>query len=725
MADPQRLVPILLLLVSAALAQFTPASYSLNNITQPLANARAEFTLLEGKLADPCHRYTSGALPDCSSVPDASVTVLLPSESSADSATPGNLVNSINNGLTQVTLIGRNFQVFTAGTTTLALGDPVQGCANPDLFATVTGTVVPVAGGILTDTKLSLNYMTFVVPFAWISVARELEDAPRPLCFLPPAAGAYQYTGFKVGIVWACDIINGIPTCPPPSDPSYTGYQSVPFQKMQERLARKTCCKSAVGTLNVGQCIFSTSDNALAPQQCCGAAAVDITTSKCCNPAKEVISWLSSACPCSAVDSTCPTNEQCCLPAKYSELSGLKADGKTPLIVDAPGECYNPSSHQCCDTGSRYDAGVQQCCPINGLQSLNTPCPCLADSDCPSCSNCRPLRCCAQVNSTIWEPRSSCTKYANFPTGTGPYQAQRCPGTCFDPSYQICCNGIFCVQAYEKCCNNTCCNRFTQTCSPARRSGTPGNRANFNEFNVLYDSCSSMQNLAVIKIFVVLVMPIFFLMIHYFGTAICLVFANKASSRSYAAIEKSMIYVAVLILLQCWVLYFSMAWKYALFMVIVENVVILSAAVRVKALNIWTLILCVVLAIYVVDPFHGNSYLTLASSRTPEYFPARDSAGLIHTIGLMWKSDFLGPIYCSIYYLGYFYRDPALRDTDRFDNPDLKTFGFCDRAYVLTLLVFCAVMYILVLLQVLLVVLALVLRFTKAQVKLVVHEDEE
>jgi hypothetical protein len=327
------------------------------------------------------------------------------------------------------------------------------------------------------------------------------------------------------------------------------------------------------------------------------------------------------------------------------------------------------------------------------------------------------------VNSTTMEI-SQCSKYANYPLGTGVYQTQRCPGNCFDPTYQLCCNGVQCVLAYEKCCNNTCCNRFTQTCSIARRAGTPGNRYNFNEFNIRYESCSSAENLTPLKIYFPIVLPTFNLIMSVICTGLCLVFANKASSRSYAAIEKSMIYIAVTCIIFDIILYFSPAWKYGLFVLFVQCFTILSAAARVKWLNIWSLILTITLAIYLVDPFHGNSYLTLASSRTPNYYPDRDSAGLIHVIGKMYKNALAGPAFCTTYYIGYFSRDPQLRDLDRYDNPANTTFGYCDRAYVLVLLVFCSLIYICVLLQLMLNLLALLLRFNKSQVGLVIQEDE-
>lgn len=739
-----RIALVLFSIVGILSLPFSPITIPINTIED--VNS-PEFRFLQRKRADPCARFTTPATPDCAQLPDSSVTILIPSETSSNEVGPNrnvpNMVAAVVGGTQQLTIQGLRFLVPGNGkaigasypntlvNSVIGVGDIELGCS----AGVALGDQTPVT---VTDTTL-----VFTIPVSWSRVVRELEDRPRPLCIargtiIGGIVGVplqWFYTGFKIGVVWNCEILSGVATCPPPPSTIANmgwGMQSISFEKAQERMARKTCCKGTTpvtteaGILNVGQCIFGPAQNTLAPQTCCGDAAIELATEQCCNTARSMTQYKPAVCVCTADELTCPTNQQCCLKTKYPELvartnPNLATETALAIPTTAYGECFNPATHLCCDSGMRFDPGAQQCCPINGVQSANVPCPCAVDAHCLIQG--AQLRCCAQVNSTTMEFQQ-CNAYNNYPSGTGFYRAQRCPGNCFDPTYQICCNGVQCIMAYEKCCNSTCCNRFTQTCSIARHSGTPGNRYNFNEFNVKYESCSTIENLTPLKIYYPIVLPTFNLVMSLICTGLCLVFANKASSRSYAAIEKSMIYIAIACIIFDIILYFSPAWKYGLFILFVQCFTILAAAARVRWLNIWSLVLTVALAIYLVDPFHGNTYLTLASSRTPNYYPDRDSAGLIHVIGKMYKNALAGPSFCTTYYLSYFQRDPQLRDLDRYDNPANTTFGYCDRAYVLVLLVFCALIYVCVLLQLILNLLALLLRFNKSQVGLVIEEDE-
>jgi len=279
----------------------------------------------------------------------------------------------------------------------------------------------------------------------------------------------------------------------------------------------------------------------------------------------------------------------------------------------------------------RYDPGTHQCCTINGLQSTNVPCPCSIDQDCwggqLNSFSLINLRCCTQVNSPPNE-LMQCDIYNNYPNGTGLYEYQRCPGSCMDPTYQICCNGVQCVRQFEKCCNSSCCNRFSQSCTTAIHSGTPGNRYNPNDFRVSYEACTEIEQMQPIKAFWTVLMPLACLLITFFATGLTLVFANKASSRSYAAIEKAMINIALLAIIFNLVIFFSPSWKYGLVVLFVQLFTILTAAARVQKLNAVCVFLQLLLVLYLVDPFHGNQYFTFASSRNTNGFADRDSAGL-------------------------------------------------------------------------------------------------
>jgi len=233
-----------------------------------------------------------------------------------------------------------------------------------------------------------------------------------------------------------------------------------------------------------------------------------------------------------------------------------------------------------------------------------------------------------------------------------------------------------------------------------------------------------------IKAFWTVLMPLACLLITFFATGLTLVFANKASSRSYAAIEKAMINIALLCIIFNLVIFFSPSWKYGLVVLFVQLFTILTAAARVYRLNAVCVVLQLVLVWYLVDPFHGNQYLTAASSRNTNGFADRDSAGLIHYIGKMFKNATVADTFngtevsfCPKFFMDFFRRDPQLYDNDRFNNPQRTTFGYCDRSFILALLVFASLVYICAFIQLILGILALLLRFQKASVTLAVHED--
>eukprot|EP01001_Neometanema_parovale_P007653 NODE_394_length_2545_cov_460.922791_g374_i0.p1 GENE.NODE_394_length_2545_cov_460.922791_g374_i0~~NODE_394_length_2545_cov_460.922791_g374_i0.p1 ORF type:complete len:784 (-),score=272.95 NODE_394_length_2545_cov_460.922791_g374_i0:192-2486(-) len=746
------------LCVGAAFGQMNanmgnPAVYTPSTAPKNENRALRIFETLDGRTGDPCNQFTEPAFngaPDCNSVPDSQSTVLLPTRPVGNA---GEVAHPFHTAAANriLTITGRGFttsHVVDAAGTSSVFGTVTAPAASTHVIALSVlgrGCNDVEAADQINPVIVSDTQMTIAVPQTWTEAARELEGQPRMVCYSRNgAANSWFYTGFKIGVVWHCDHSPAVARiCPPPAT-QVAGYSGVTAEYLKARAARTTCCRGALG-LRVGQCIMDKPDsnglNPTGPQSCCGSAAIERATERCCSTTRETTAWYSTPCPCSTRQGTaasCPTGEECCLRTKYTELTVNVAAtvGANTFPADLPGECFNSNTHQCCDTGMRFDPGTHQCCTINGVQNLDVPCPCNNDFHCwggqqsPATKNIG-MRCCAQVNNTLaWEQSTTkqCSIYANYPNGTGSYQFQRCVGTCFDPTFQICCNGVNCVKEFEKCCNNTCCNRFPQTCMPARRSATPGNRWNTNDFATVFETCSTIEQMQPLKAFWSIVWPTLLLIATFFGTGLSLVFANKASSRSYASIERAMINIALLTIVMSLGIYFSPAWKYSAVVVFVQLFTILTAASRIRRLNAWCLFLQVLLALYLLDPFHGNQFLTLSSGRQTNAFADRDMAGIFHTIGKMYKNSYsadpnmVSP-FCTSYYLGFFAHDNQFRDVERFDNPAKTTFGYCDRGFILILLVLSAIVLICVFLQVILTLLALLLRFTKPQVKLVVRED--
>jgi hypothetical protein len=322
------------------------------------------------------------------------------------------------------------------------------------------------------------------------------------------------------------------------------------------------------------------------------------------------------------------------------------------------------------------------------------------------------MACCHQDAPELFEDAfpGTCTAYANFPTGQGLYNQQRCLGSCIDTRYQICCNGIACVKSYEKCCNSTCCNKFVGSCDIGIRSGTPGSRWNPNEFRVEYEQCTTIENLNPIKAMFVFVLPTYMLILSLGGLAIVLVFANKASNRSYNPIEQAMIVVAIMIIILSLSFYFSPMYKFGVLCVIAALIVILSAAARIFALNAWALVIIILALLFMVDPFPANEWLNFTSFRNPANGAiVPDAAGFLWAIEYHWSND---AEQCVRYY-DYFRLDNQLRDVDRFDNPEITTFGYCERGWIIALLVFAVVVIILLVLLFFLTLIALLLRFRK------------
>eukprot|EP00993_Chasmostoma_nieuportense_P003194 NODE_392_length_2305_cov_354.889348_g363_i0.p1 GENE.NODE_392_length_2305_cov_354.889348_g363_i0~~NODE_392_length_2305_cov_354.889348_g363_i0.p1 ORF type:complete len:721 (-),score=182.62 NODE_392_length_2305_cov_354.889348_g363_i0:87-2249(-) len=690
----------------------------INNSNQTfLESVLFEFHHLDHRTADPCSKHlrlesTDPTQRDCQTISAPMNTVLFPSR-----RCPHPLTNELVLLQHPVFFFGRGFQeYFAQGAAPLPVADGnlLIGLAHPG--STCGAGIDPSTAGrlsVMSDTKMGFN-----PPLSWLAETLELEDG-RLICIgrgdvALPELAPWVYSGFRAATVCHCDPTDD--TMRQCSTPSFNSvFNELSTEQLRVLSARGTCCSSQLG-MKVGQCILSTADNPSgAPTACCGGARINVATDRCCNSVSEWVTNMSRPCPCWKHLQGCPVGEACCLPTKYAEFSN---------VTDTVGECYNPNHQQCCDTGSVYDPGMKQCCSINGLQSLDTPCPCGRDTDCSggqSTGKFEHFRCCTQVNARPLADEH-CTIYQNFPSGSGTAAAQQCFGGCVDPSFQICCNGVACVKEYEKCCNSTCCNRFTQTCEAALLS--PGHASNWNGFLVKTEVCSSIEQMTPHVALWLFVYPAIMLLIAFLGTGMVLVFANKASSRSYAAIESAMIYVAVLAILFSLVHFFSVAWKYSLLILFVMLVCVLTAAARIRKLNIVCVALLVLLAAFLFDPFHGNHFLNFASGRTATDQPDRDTAGFLYTIEKMYPSGqrVQEEGYCTGYYLGYGRLDPGLRDVDRFDNPAIHTFGYCSRGYVALLLIFAAIAMLFVLIQLVLAVLALVLRFTTPVVKLVAQQ---
>jgi hypothetical protein len=220
--------------------------------------------------------------------------------------------------------------------------------------------------------------------------------------------------------------------------------------------------------------------------------------------------------------------------------------------------------------------------------------------------------------------------------------------------------------------------------------------------------CSTIEQLNPPRAILIFVLPLFLMLLTLFSFAVAIAFANKATTRSYSGLEVAMIVTAVGAGLFALSLYFSPMWKYGLFIVIVCILSFLAAAARVFVFNAVVFALQIIAILYIFDPFHASRYLNLSTTRDPATaLPLPCTYGLFHTTQCM--ADF-GSRNCRSYY-DYFGFDPLLRDTDRFENPQVQAWGYCDRHWFTTLLIFEVVIMVFLIVLFFLTLLGLLLRF--------------
>lgn len=612
-----------------------------------------QFISLQGKRADPCHIGLTDQNPDCTAneLPWSAVTIWTPSNAARLLNANAPVGQFFEGAGYKYSILGRNLGV--ADTAKITLSTQAGRCSAIDNnIEVLDATVDTGVDNNKPNTDNPGTRLTFAPKASWLTSNLEIEDTPRAICYQTPTGG-WVYTGFKYKVVWPCEVNFGAGAaanaraCPPPStgtdaklaarDAAFQASFDQFSDDVRRARSQKTICCPSVG--GIGQCINPNT------QSCCGVAPVEKKNQRCCQQGSELVQWNDAPCPCTRATSAtaCPAGETCCLPSKYPTLNH----------DDQMGECYNPATHQCCDVGSRFDPGTAQCCVINGLQSLNIPCPCASDAHCrgnlADANDDANFKCCRQTNPVPWEAAfetvkgagtSICDINANFPSGTGPFHAQPCLGTCYNSQYQICCNGATCISSYERCCNTTCCDKYKGTCQKGRRPGAPGQWNNPLDYDVEFEVCSVIEQMNTVKAFWVFVWPAELMGGTFVALAIALGFAshaNKYATAKYKNIERLIIAIATLASLFAIPLFFAPLYKYGTLIVLTSVVAIVTAASRVRWLNVFCVLLHGLLVLYILDPFHANILFNFSSMRTPNGNTDPDSMGILHVTRKMWR----------------------------------------------------------------------------------------
>jgi hypothetical protein len=225
-----------------------------------------------------------------------------------------------------------------------------------------------------------------------------------------------------------------------------------------------------------------------------------------------------------------------------------------------------------------------------------------------------------------------------------------------------------------------------------------------------------MQNLETVSVFWVYIIPAAFLIGTLASLALALVFTSKASVRMFSLLEKMIIAMGIIVTIVSCALYFSPVYKYGIVFSLAAIIAIIASAARVRWVTVLALIAVGISIWYLLDPWHGNDYLTLAYWRLSNGNPDPRTAGLFHSLGNLFPGRTqltdLTINQCVIYY-NYFALDPLLQDQTRFNNPNVTTFGYCTRGWITCLLVLAGVLWTSLVFLFALLVLALILRFRK------------
>jgi hypothetical protein len=393
------------------------------------------------------------------------------------------------------------------------------------------------------------------------------------------------------------------------------------------------------------------------------------------------------------------------------------------------GFCFDPAGvldqTSCCDDGNVYDPSTEQCCPINGVQAVTRPCPCGADAQCPSGS-----RCCRQrfpIPRGQLETGVQCSPYANFPTpstlrqtglavgadfpensgGRTPFDVQRCQGYCYDASWQICCNGVVCVNEYDRCCNDTCCNKHTSSCVEGYRPGSLSSRFNPLYFNYPFEVCTTIEAMNGRRAFTIFLMPITLLFATVASLALIIAFARRATEHVFELTEKAIVFLAAFSVLMATVYFFSPVYKYGITIIWINLALIAIAVIRSFRAAVIGVVIQTLLILYLIDPFPANHWLGFSHGATGDDFNANPQdlrSSLFETVYSYWRDEGRD---CTNFY-DYFTIDNNARDYLRLENPAVRTFGYCSRDWISTLMIFAGFLIITELLLLLLVIFSLV-----------------
>jgi len=258
---------------------------------------------------------------------------------------------------------------------------------------------------------------------------------------------------------------------------------------------------------------------------------------------------------------------------------------------------------------------------------------------------------------------------------------------------------------------------FTSKCTEGQRPGALAARANALNYNVWFEVCTAKENLTARRAFFVFALPIILLAATLIGLAIVTVLARRATEHTFDLTERVLVFVAAISVLIACMFFFSPNWKYGIFIAFVDIAAIMISVIRKRRYSLLLVILLIIKLLFLLDPFGGNIFLSFTGG-VPQFSTGPQQ----EPINMVGRTDLSSSLYeatqrlwwdqedCVRFY-DYFMFDDNVRDWVRLDNPEKMTFGYCSRAWITTLLIFTALLYLLQFLLLLLAIFSLAKKF--------------
>jgi hypothetical protein len=209
------------------------------------------------------------------------------------------------------------------------------------------------------------------------------------------------------------------------------------------------------------------------------------------------------------------------------------------------------------------------------------------------------------------------------------------------------------------------------------------------------------------RAFNIFIVPIFLLFATVASLALLITFTRRAVEHVFELTERAIVFIAAFSVLISTVYFFSPMYKFGIVIIWINLALIAIAAIRTIKPAILAVILQVLLILYIIDPFPANHWFGLSHGATGEneFANPHDLPSSLFETAYYWWRD--RGVRCVRHY-DYFNYDFNTRDTLRFHNPLIRTYGYCSREWISTLMIFAGFLVITELILLLLVIFSLV-----------------